>query len=132
MRSPSELPAARTAAVILAAVLLACAAGAYCQTVRMLVQSSPLAGFNYHEAPAVFPAMQVGDELVLWREPDNPYDANAVKVMWRDSTLGYVPRAQNNALAWAMDRGEPVMARISRLQAHRNPRLRVEFEVFIK
>ncbi len=105
---------------------------AHAQSVRLLVQSSPLAGFNYHSAPKVFSDMRVGDTLVLWREPDNPHDANAVGVLWHDSKLGYVPRSQNSALAWAMDRGEPVLARISRLQAHRNPRLRVEYEVFVK
>jgi hypothetical protein len=31
-----------------------------------------------------------------------------------------------------MDRGEKVSARISRLQAHRNPRMRIEFEVFVE
>jgi hypothetical protein len=42
-----------------------------------------------------------------------------------------VPRAENEALAWAMDRGERLGARISRLQSHRNPRQRIEFEVFV-
>jgi hypothetical protein len=38
---------------------------------------------------------------------------------------------KNQALAWAMDRGETVAARISRLRQHPNPRLRLEFEVFV-
>lgn len=102
------------------------------QTVRLLVQSSPLAGFRYHEAPTHFPEMRVGDELTLVREPANPHDAAAVRVEWRGRMLGYVPRARNDAVAWAMDRGEPMTARVSRLQAHRNPRLRVEFEIFVQ
>jgi len=36
------------------------------------------------------------------------------------------------ALAWAMDRGERVTARISALREHRNPRMRIEFEVFVE
>ena len=119
-----------TRILMLAVALLS--TGTHAQSVSLLVQSSPLAGFNYHGAPAVFAHMRVGDELTLWREQDNLHDANAVGVLWRDSKLGYVPRSQNAALAWAMDRGEPVLARISRLQSHRNPRLRVEFEVFIR
>jgi len=55
-----------------------------------------------------------------------------VRVEWRGRKLGYVPRAENAALAWAMDRGEPVRARVSRLAAHRNPRRRIEFEVYIE
>lgn len=101
------------------------------QQVRMLVQSSPLAGYNYHQAPAVFHAMRAGDALTLVREPHNAHDANAVRVDWHSHRLGYVPRAQNAALAAALDRGELIAARISRLQPHRNPRLRVEFEVFV-
>lgn len=102
------------------------------QQVRILVQSSPLAGFNYHQAPAVWRGMRVGDALRLEREPDNVYDAGAVRVEWRGHKLGYVPRAQNAALAWAMDSGESLNARVSRLQRHRNPRKRMEFEVYVE
>lgn len=102
------------------------------QQVRILVQSSPLAGFNYHQAPAVWRGMRVGDALRLEREPDNAYDAGAVRVEWRGHKLGYVPRAQNAALAWAMDSGESLNARVSRLQRHRNPRKRMEFEVYVE
>lgn len=102
------------------------------QQVRMLVQSSPLAGFRYHEAKALFSDIRLGDRLELVREPDNPYDANAVRVEWRGKKLGYVPRRQNAALAWAMDRGEPVSARVSRLREHRNPQERIQFEVFVE
>jgi hypothetical protein len=102
------------------------------QTVRLLVQSSPLAGFRYAEASQVWSELRRGDALELVREPDNPHDRNAVRVDWRGRKLGYVPRAENEALAWAMDRGERVTARISRLQEHPNPRLRIEFEVLVE
>lgn len=102
------------------------------QQVRLLVQSSPLAGFNYHQAPEVWRSMRVGDALALAREPDNAHDARAISVQWQGHKLGYVPRAQNAALAWALDRGESIEARVSRLQPHRNPRKRVEFEVYIE
>jgi hypothetical protein len=102
------------------------------QQVRILVQSSPLAGFNYHQAPEVWQGMRVGDALQLAREPDNAYDGKAVRVEWRGHKLGYVPRAQNAALAWAMDRGDILNARVSRLQPHRNPRKRIEFEVYVE
>jgi len=55
-----------------------------------------------------------------------------VRVEWRGHLLGYVPRGENAALAWAMDRGEDVAARISALREHPNPRLRIEFEVFVQ
>jgi hypothetical protein len=112
---------------------LSVAAGrAAAQQVRILVQSSPLAGFKYHQAPEVWLGMRVGDPLELEREPENVHDGRAIGVRWRGHKLGYVPRAQNAALAWAMDRGESLDARVSRLQPHRNPRKRIEFEVFVE
>lgn len=102
------------------------------QDVRFLVQRSPLAGFRHHEAAAVWGELAVGDRLDLVREPANPHDANAVRVEWRGRMLGYVPRAQNTALAWAMDRGEPVTARIARLGVAGNSRRILEFDVFVE
>jgi hypothetical protein len=113
-------------------LVLALAAAAHAQGVRLLVQSSPLAGFRYHAAAAVWASLRVGDRLELVREPANPHDANAVRVEWRGQVLGYVPRSENAALAWAMDGGERVAARISALREHPNPRRRVEFEVFVE
>ena len=121
----------RRAALASLAVLLA-AGTLQAQTVKLLVQSSPLAGFRYAEASQVWSELRLGDALELVREPDNPHDRNAVRVDWRGRKLGYVPRAENAALAWAMDRGERVTARISRLQEHPNPRLRIEFEVLVE
>jgi hypothetical protein len=100
-------------------------------SVRLLVQSSPLAGFRYHAAALVWRELRVGDALELAREPDNPYDPNAVAVSWRGRKLGYVPRRANAALAWGLDRGEELRARISRLREHPNPARRIEFEVYV-
>ena len=100
--------------------------------VRLLVQSSPLAGFRYHAAAEVWEELHVGDRLELAREADNRFDRNAISVSWRGRKLGYVPRRQNAALAWGMDRGERLSARISRLSTHPNPARRIEFEVYIE
>jgi hypothetical protein len=101
-------------------------------SVRLLVQSSALAGFRYGEAAEVWPHLAAGEPLELVREPDNPHDANAVRVEWRGRKLGYVPRSENGALAWAMDRGEALRARVSRLAEHAKSRRRIEFEVYIE
>ena len=120
----------------LRAALLAAAASAYAEerapSLRLLVQESPLAGYRYAEAAQVWPLLRVGDALELSREPDNPHDVNAVRVHWRGWKLGYVPRRDNAALAWGLDRGEPLRARISRLEPHPNPARRVRFEVYVE
>ena len=99
--------------------------------VRILVQSSPLAGFQYHSGAALWGQLAEGDALDLMREPGNPHDVNAVRVEWRGQMLGYLPRRENRAVAAAMDGGEAVAARIARLREHRNPWQRVLIEVFV-
>ena len=98
--------------------------------VRLVVQSSNLAGFRYHAAAEVFQELRVGDTLELAREADNPHDPNAVSLSWRGRKLGYVPRRDNRTLAWSLDRGDVLHARISRVTAHPNPARRIEFEVY--
>ena len=100
--------------------------------VQMLVQNSPLAGFRHAEAADAWPDLRQGDELTLVREPDNAFDTNAVRVEWRGRKLGYVPRRENAALAWALDRGETLRARVSRCEWHPNPARRIAFQVFVE
>lgn len=95
------------------------------------MQSSPLAGFQFYAGRDVWADMQVGDALDLVREPDNAHDAHAVRVLWRGQMLGYVPRRDNAHVARQLDRGARVQARIVRLSEHRNPRQRLEFEVYV-
>ena len=100
--------------------------------IQLLVQSSPLAGYRYGEGAALWPLLQRGDALELVREADNPHDPNAVRVDWRGRRLGYVPRRDNAALAWGLDRGTPLRARVSRLVERSNTARRIEFEVYIE
>jgi hypothetical protein len=99
---------------------------------RILIQNSPLAGFQFYQGKALWSEMKVGDALTLAREPDNPYDANAVRVEWRGEKLGYVPRVENADLARHMDQGTPVEARISRLTDEKNPWKRIRFDVYAR
>lgn len=115
-----------------AVLLLACACAVHAQSVRLLVQSTTLAGYRYHEAPALRHMLLVGDRLELVREAGNAHDPLAIRVEWRGRMLGYVPRKENDALAHAMDRGEALSARISRLETGRRGFQRVEFEVYVE
>lgn len=98
---------------------------------RIVVQSSPLAGFRHYEAPNLWGEVRAGDELALVREPDNPHDRNAVRVEWRSFKLGYVPRAENEAVARMLDRGTQLIARIRKVQPTRAPNRRIEFEIYM-
>lgn len=120
-----RLTAILTLLMVLAAP--ACAADA-----RIIVQQSPLAGFQYYEGRDLWTMMRVGDPLQLTREAQNPHDANAVRVLWRNEMLGYIPRRENSDVARQMDRGAPVKARIVQLKEARNPWQRIEFEVYVE
>lgn len=122
----------RSALSLLLSLLLLLSAVAGAQEVRLVVQSSPLAGWRYAEAAEVWPELRIGEPLDLVREADNPHDANAVRVQWRGRKLGYVPRRQNAAIAWGLDSGAPLRARVSRMTEHANPAKRLEFEVFLE
>lgn len=126
----------RSLSSVLTAGLLLAAAHAQAEertpSLRLLVQESPLAGYRYAEAAEIWPLLRVGDALDLSREPDNLHDPNAVRVVWRGRKLGYVPRRENAALAWGLERGEQLRARITRLEPHPNPARRVRFEVYVE
>jgi hypothetical protein len=98
---------------------------------HLILQTSPLAGFQHYAGPMLFPLMQVGDPLALRREPANPHDAQAVRVEWRGVQIGYAPRAENVDLARLMDRGTRVEGRILNLQKGRDPWKRVLMELYV-
>lgn len=91
----------------------------------LLIQESPVAGFQYHDGEAVWSRLSAGDPLRLLREPGNPHDRRAVAVYWGDAKLGYVPRVANTAVSQMMDRGERLTARIEHLRESRDPWKRV-------
>ena len=95
----------------------------------IIVQRSPLAGFRHYDGAELWREMKAGDRLELVREPENPYDAGAIRVEWRGRKLGYVPRRDNAAVARQLDRGMPLEARVAALRENRNRSVRIEFEV---
>lgn len=98
---------------------------------HILLQDSPLAGFQYHDGKKLWDQIKVGDALTLVREPDNVHDARAIRVDWQGHKLGYVPRRENADIARLMDGGTRLEARISRLVESRDPWQRVRFEILV-
>jgi hypothetical protein len=98
---------------------------------QVLVQESPVAGYQFYGGDWVWSSLAVGAGLKLVREPDNEHDPNAVAVYFHDEQLGYVPRVENTAIAQMLDRGEHLEASISKLHLTENPWDRVWFEVVL-
>ncbi len=97
---------------------------------RILLQSVLTAGLRHHDAKAVWENLKVGDPVILVREAANPHDGNAVRVDWKDKTLGYLPKTENSFVARQLDRGNRLEARITTLGKYRNHRRKLEIEIY--
>jgi len=96
---------------------------------KIIVQESPIAGFQYYAGNKIFPNLWVDTPLLLVRDSANKYDKNAVAVYYKQHQLGFIPRADNTAVAQMLDRGERLSARVVELAMSKNPWERVHFEV---
>ena len=101
------------------------------KTRSVLIQESPIAGFQFHEGDAIWPSLAVGEKLALLREATNAHDPDAVAVYFQNKKLGYVPCAENTAVAQMLDRGETLEARVSGLVVKDEPWERVWFSIFL-
>jgi hypothetical protein len=97
----------------------------------ILLQESPIAGFQYYEGDAIWTSLRVGKSLSLVRESFNEYDGDAVAVYFRDHKLGFVPQSENRAVAQMLDRGESLEATISRVVNDGDPWERVRMSIFL-
>ena len=67
---------------------------------------------NYQHAIA---SVGEGEDVLLWHEPDNPYDPRAIAAVCHGDTIGYLP--QGHWLGRALlDEGKGVRARIGRCE----------------
>jgi len=95
----------------------------------VLIQESPVAGFEFHEGDAIWPSLAVGAKLALMREATNSHDPDAVAVYFQSNKLGYVPRTENRAIAGMLDRGECLEASISKLSIGEDPWQRIRITI---
>jgi hypothetical protein len=97
----------------------------------ILIQDSPIAGFQFYRGNSVLPLLRVGEELSLVRDPRNEHDSDAVAVYFRNDKLGFVPRVENRAIAQMLDRGERLKTRISELLAETDPYQPLRISIFL-
>ena len=96
----------------------------------LLIQVSPLAGFQFYEGERLWQTMKPGHRLALRRAPRNKYDQRAVEVWWNDSMIGHLPRFDNAAVSQMMDRGGRLHGVIAAMAESSNPWQRVTLEVW--
>lgn len=98
---------------------------------EILLQTSPVAGFQFYDGDRLWTDLHPNDPLQLVPEPENPHDDQAVKVMWNDNQLGYVPRRDNTAINQLLSRRQPLIARIRELHETRNPWARMTMNIYL-
>lgn len=73
-----------------------------------------------------------GVEVVLYREPNNPYDDKAIVVKDKEGNkLGYIPRDKNEILSRLMDAGKLIYGKV-KSKGKINEWVKVEMEVYLK
>ena len=88
-----------------------------------------VAGYQYHQGPALEARFAAGQPLTLASEPDNPHDPMAVRLLWEGRKIGYVPRPWNAGIAARLLAGEPLAAEITDFHSDAQPWKRLVFEV---
>jgi HIRAN domain len=72
-----------------------------------------IAGFQHYQGGSVLSSLVPGEELVLRREPSNPYDSHAIEVLTQTGVkLGYIPQTCNTRVLAQLGR---VSVRIKRV-----------------
>ena len=82
---------------------------------KLILADIFVAGFQYHEGMRreVAQTHREGDTVLLVREPDNPYDDQAIAVRtYGGFRIGYVPRDLNPVPAVLADQGVALSAEI--------------------
>lgn len=83
-------------------------------------------GIRHHalcrgEDCTLLPAINVGDELVLDKEPDNQYDNDAIRVLTqKNELLGYVPRYYNSAILTYLDKNMRYLCKVVALNRNQD------------
>ncbi len=62
-------------------------------------------GFQYYDGPKNIDRINRDGLVDLVREPDNPYDENAIAIYFEGHKIGYVPREDNFVLSNIIDAG---------------------------
>lgn len=89
-------------------------------------------GVNFRGADAkeVVKSLSVGDNLALAREPNNPYDANAIRVLYPEydmTWIGYIEKEVAEEVAPLLDSSRACICKILDFHSTIRPYVEIEF-----
>ena len=77
------------------------------------------------------PQLKIDEKLSFFREPNNPYDKQAIVIKTESGTkIGYIPQLDNVIFARLMDAGKLLFGRISRKDKKGNW-VKIDIKVFL-
>lgn len=75
--------------------------------------------------------LNVNDKLHFYREPDNPYDKNAIVIKTNNNVkIGYVPKADNIIFSRLMDAGKLLFGKITNKEI-KGKWLKIEIGIYL-
>jgi len=100
---------------------------------RIHFENFMLAGFTYYDGTLVYEKFNIGTELKMITEPQNPHDKNSVAFYFGKHKLGYIPRYKNRNIAAILNAGYDILeARIQQLHPDAHPEEQIGVVVYIK
>ncbi|MBF6979121.1 HIRAN domain-containing protein [Aerococcaceae bacterium zg-BR22] len=93
-----------------------------------------LAGFAYYDGLDVIEELKLGQVVELAFEANNPFDPQAIAVLYKEKKLGYVPTAKNDLLFTLIYFGysDILHARIQMVDTQTHPERQLRVVVNIK
>jgi hypothetical protein len=93
-----------------------------------------IAGFAHWDGLDVLNELELGTELTLTVEFENPYDPQAVAIYFQDKKLGYIPATKNTDLFQFLAFGHMAIfeVRINRLNFEEHPEHQIGISVKIR
>ncbi len=93
------------------------------------LHTSAITGLHLFDADKVWSQLQQGDTLTLTRETRDT-DQHAISVNWNGYRLGYIPDSNKRSLAFLMDKGHKLRAKVSQLQQNDDPWEKIEIDIY--
>lgn len=91
-----------------------------------------VAGTSHRALEEVEPTLAPGNPLVFQREPKNPVDALAIRILdGQGRQLGYVPRERNEVIARLLDAGKVIFGKLD-AKEWRGRWLKLDLRVFLR
>jgi hypothetical protein len=105
--------------------------GASAREAQFTLSRFYVAGFQYHDGPAVVARLEAGQEFALAAEQSNIHDEFAVAIHWGPAHLGYIPRLENRNVSRLLQQGAKLRCRAVTVAPEEVPWQMLEVEVWL-